>query len=77
MAIEGETITYTVKEKRTVTDEKPQHVCDVCQEPATCACRDAIETIPNHWEQGELRFGCNVHPVKAEIKSLDGTIDIA
>ena len=69
--------TYTVKDKRTVTDEQPQHVCDICQEPATCACTDALEMTPGVWEQSGRRYGCSLHPVKSKTKYLEGDIDHA
>jgi len=54
--------TYTVTRKRSITAEE-QHLCGVCQEPATSGCTDAIETAAG-WTQSKPRYGCDSHPVK-------------
>ncbi len=60
--------TYVIKNKRTITAEE-QHKCDVCQEPATTGCTDAIE-LSTGWHQSEPRYGCPEHPVKPVIQYL-------
>ena len=63
-----ETQTYIVERKRTIT-ESQQHLCDICQEPATSACTDAIETV-ERWEQSKPRYGCAVHSVTPRVTRL-------
>jgi hypothetical protein len=62
--------TYTVKDKRNITANE-QHVCDVCQEPATSGCKDAIQTTSG-WIQSEMRYGCSLHPVTPKVEYLNG-----
>lgn len=60
--------TYVVERKRTITATE-QHLCDVCQEPATNACTDAIQTGEG-WQQSKPRYGCATHAVTPKIEYL-------
>jgi hypothetical protein len=64
----------TVTKSERIIMASEQRTCDICGQPATSSCTDAVLSSVDgtEWGQAEPRRGCSTHPVKPQVIFKDG-----